>query len=188
MRCFVAVEVSGEIKAQLACIQARHRDLDRAVRWVDPAQIHLTLKFLGEVPEADLPAVLQVLNEVARRSAPFEFGVRGTGCFPPGGAARVLWVGIEESSGALGRLREACESAFAELGFAREGREFRPHLTLGRIREARRSAEIRAAARAESAFYAGTQRADSIVLFQSILSGAGARYQALGRALLGGSQ
>lgn len=188
MRCFVAVEVCGEIKAQLACIRARHRDLDRAVRWVDAAQIHLTLKFLGEVPEADLPAVSEAINEVAKRFAPFELTVRGTGCFPPGGAARVLWVGIEESSGALGRLREACESALAGLGFAREGREFRPHLTLGRIREARRSAEIRAAVRAEAAFCAGTQRADSIVLFQSILSPAGARYHALWRALLSGSQ
>lgn len=188
MRCFVAVEVSDQIKAQLACIQSRYRDLDRAVRWVDPAQIHLTLKFLGEVPETDLPAVSESLNGVARRFAPFEFTVRGTGCFPPRGAARVVWVGVEESSGALGQLREACESAFAGLGFAREGREFRPHLTLGRIREVRRSAEIHAAVRAEAAFCAGTERADSIVLFQSILSAAGARYQPLRRALLGGSQ
>lgn len=185
MRCFVAIELSDEIRRQLGAIQRKHASLGRAVRWVKPEQIHLTLKFLGEIPEADVPGACEIVRAVAAGHAPVEFSVGGAGCFPPGGSARVLWVGLDEPTGALGRLRDAFEEAFEALGVARERRAFSPHLTLARVNDSRASAAVRDIARGEAGFSAGRQRAGEVVLFQSILAQSGATYVPLARAPLG---
>jgi 2'-5' RNA ligase len=185
MRCFVAIELADEIKKELLALQGRNAALDRAVRWVSPEQMHLTLKFLGEVPDANLPAVCEAMASVASKYSPITFAVRGVGCFPPGGAVRIFWVGVEEPTGTLGRLRNACEDAFASLGFAPERRSYTPHLTLGRVKDPESSLQIREAARREGGFDAGRQRAEQIMLFQSILSPQGSTYVPLARAQLG---
>ena len=185
MRCFVAVELSEEIKGRLVELQRRCALLDRSVRWTGPEQMHLTLKFLGEVSDADIASVAETMSSVAARQSPITFLVRGVGCFPPGGAVRIFWVGVEESSGTLARLQAYCEESFARLGFARERRSYTPHLTIGRIKDASHSLHIRDVARRELSFEAGRQRVDELVLFQSVLSDAGAMYVPLARAALG---
>lgn len=187
MRCFVAIELSDEIRRQLHALQRRHAALDRAVRWARPEQIHLTLKFLGEVADAMLPRVCAVVQSVAAAHAPFEFGVKDAGCFPTGGAPRVFWAGVEEPSGDLARLRDACEAAFVPLGFPKEDRAFSPHLTLARVKDFRAGRSIRDAAGREAGFRAGRQRAAEIVLFESVLALAGATYIPLARAPLLGT-
>ncbi len=185
MRCFVAIELSDEVKGRLVELQGRLAALDRMVRWVDPEHMHLTLKFLGEVPDADVASVAETMTAVAARQSPISFSVRGAGCFPPGGAARVLWVGVEESSGTLARLQGYCEEAFAKLGFARERRSYTPHLTIGRVKDAGSSLQIREWIRKEAHADAGRQRVDQLVLFQSILSSEGSTYIPLAHAPLG---
>lgn len=185
MRCFIAIELADEIKKQLVALERRNAPLDGSVRWMPSEQMHLTLKFLGEVPDANLPATCEAMTAVAAKYSPVNFSVRGAGCFPPGGAVRIFWVGIEEPTGTLGRLRNACEDAFASLGFARERRSYNPHLTLARVKDPTNSLQIREAARKEANFDAGRQRADEIVLFQSILSPQGSTYVPLARASLG---
>jgi 2'-5' RNA ligase len=169
-------------------MQSRHAALDRAVRWTRPEQIHLTLKFLGEVPDPDVPAVCDAMVAVAGRFGPVEFAVRKAGCFPPGGSARIFWAGLDEPTGRLARLRDACEDAFTDMGYPREDRAFKPHLTVGRVKDPRSSRQVRNTAAAEAAFDAGRQTADEIVLFQSILAPQGATYVALSRASLAGSE
>jgi 2'-5' RNA ligase len=187
MRCFVAVELSDEIRRQLGALQRRHAALDRAVRWTPPEQIHLTLKFLGDVPDSLLPQVCAAMESAAESQSPVEFEVKGAGCFPPGGAPRVFWAGVEEPSGALARLRDACEAAFVPLGYPRENRAFSPHLTLARVKDFRAGRSIRDAAAREAGFRAGRQRAGEIILFESVLAPAGATYRPLARAPLGGA-
>ncbi len=188
MRCFIAVELSEEIRRKLVELQRRCAPLDKTIRWVAPEQMHLTLKFLGEVPDGRITAVAEAMTAVAVKQSPITFAVRGVGCFPPGGAARIFWVGVEEPTGTLARLQASCEETFARLGFARERRSYTPHLTVGRVKDASYSLQIRETARKEANFDAGRQRAGEIVLFQSILSAEGSTYVPLARALLGPRQ
>ena len=187
MRCFVAIELPQEVRDGLAGLQERLSSVGRAVRWTRTDQIHLTLKFLGELPDDKVPALCEAAGGVARRFAPFEFEVGGTGCFPPGGAARIVWAGVLDPPQALIDCQEACEQAYGALGFKRENRRFHPHLTVGRVRDPRASREIRAAVESEGQFSAGGFVADELVLFQSILSPTGPTYVVISRAPLSGS-
>lgn len=141
MRLFVALRLDARIHATLDDSIAKLRGLDRQkqVRWVDPAAIHLTLKFLGEVPD---PGVLELetrLDAAVRgRPAP-RLALTGLGAFPNARRPRVLWMGLHEEpqGAALAPLQEAIEAAAESLGWEREKRAFQPHLTLGRVREDR---------------------------------------------------
>lgn len=184
MRCFLAIELPDDIRRQLLHLQERFGLPDGLVRWSRPEQIHLTVKFLGEVPDDRLAELSEAATGAARRSAPFELTVEGTGCFPPGGPARVIWAGVPGPPEPLAACREACEEAFATLDVKREHRAYRPHLTLGRVRALERSREIRAAVAAQSAFHAGSFSVSELVLFQSVLERTGARYNVLSRFAL----
>lgn len=147
--------------------------------------MHLTLKFLGDVSDGQLPNVCEAVKSAAAQSQPFEFSVTGVGCFPKGGAVRVLWVGVEDASGELAKCQAAIESAVEPLGFPRESREFSPHLTLGRVKDAPASSRIRDALR-NAAITPMVQAVDSVVLYESQLSPGGARYTPVCReALIG---
>ena len=187
MRCFVAIELPKEVRDGLAGLQERLHSLGRAVRWTRVEQIHLTLKFLGEVPDEKVPAVCDAATAVAARYEPFDLEVGKTGCFPPSGPARIVWAGIANAPPALIDCQEACEQAYAELGFKPEKRTYHPHLTVGRVRDTRDSRDIRAAVEGEAAFSAGSFVAQELVLFQSILRPTGATHIVIARAPLGGS-
>lgn len=161
----------------------------RAVRWVRPEGIHLTLKFLGDVNPSDMQSVHQVILETVPRFSPFSFSVGGLGCFPNVRHPRVIWIGVEERSGELAALTEELEQAFAVQGFERENRRFHPHLTLGRIRRGVGQAERRAIGetldRVEG-FTLGDVRVNEVCLFRSELKPSGAVYTRLLTAQLEG--
>lgn len=182
MRCFVAIELPPQVHDRLADLQNRLGTVGRAVRWTRVDQIHLTVKFLGDVPDDQVPAVCAAAKEVARRFDPFPLDVRGAGCFPPAGQARIVWAGIAEAPQPLADCQEACEQAYAALGFKPEGRRFHPHLTIGRVRDARASRDIRAAVEKEAAFPAGTFTAGELTVFQSVLRPTGPTYTVIARA------
>lgn len=144
MRLFVAIELDGRIKDALGRAQASLAAHDRAVRWVTQDQMHLTLVFLGEVPDGRVPAVCEAVRRAAGRCRPFDLTVSGSGCFPPGGGGvRVVWVGVQETTGRLGPLQAAVAEELEAVGFPKEGRPFSPHLTLGRVREDRTRGRLR---------------------------------------------
>jgi 2'-5' RNA ligase len=137
VRLFVALLLEPEWLAILASLQRRLQEHDAggSVRWTDPKGIHLTLKFLGEVPEPRLPKLLGAFGPAVQgRRAPL-LGLGATGAFPNLRRPRVLWIGVEERGTELPPLQAAIEDAAAELGWEREGRAFQPHLTLGRVRD-----------------------------------------------------
>jgi len=176
VRLFAAIELEAGITQGLVRLQREFRLPPHAVRWLGPDQMHLTLKFLGEVSDPDVPLVCEALREVAARTPAFEFEVAGLGCFPPRGPVRVVWVGVKEPSGVLALCRERCEAAFADLGFRREQRGYTPHLSIGRIGEARLSNEIRAAVDGHAGFLGGLQDAAELVMFESVMKREGAEY------------
>ncbi|MCK4659549.1 MAG: RNA 2',3'-cyclic phosphodiesterase [Phycisphaerae bacterium] len=185
MRLFIAIELSDEIKASLRKTQRELSAFDRAVRWVTADQMHLTLKFLGEVPDTRADDIRAATERIAQVSSPFEIAVGGCGCFPPKGRVRVVWMGVEEASGALAECNEHCESIYAEIGFERERRAFSPHLTLGRIREDKTDGRLREAVEAVQADI-HRQKATEMCVVQSTLTPHGARYAIISRHSLKG--
>jgi 2'-5' RNA ligase len=188
LRLFVALEIDDAIHQHLAAAQRQLASQVDGVRWTKPEQIHLTLKFLGEAPESHLPEISQAAQQIAEGSSIFDFAVRHVGCFPPKGAVRIIWAGVEEPSGALAACQSACESTFERLGFARESRQFNPHLTIGRVKQGGGRGDMRQRVEEHQAFDAGLQPAKELTLFQSILSPRGPTYIALSRSALIGKK
>lgn len=135
IRSFVAIELDEGLKRELHKVQLDLADriAPGTVRWTRPEGIHLTLQFLGEVAEGRIGAITDALREACRPFAPFSFQVEGLGCFPDLRHPRVVWVGVNESTGALRALHQAVSEALRPLGF-RPDKAFHPHLTLGRAK------------------------------------------------------
>ncbi len=136
IRCFVAIELPDPVKAELAGIQAKFKSARMDfLRWVEPSGIHLTLKFLGEVPHERVPEMVKAIQESVKDIRPFTLQLDQVGVFPNPRQPRVLWVGVGGDIAALRTLQENVDVAFDILDFPREGREFKAHLTLARVRD-----------------------------------------------------
>lgn len=192
-RLFVAVELPAGAKDALAAAVGQLRGLMPAgVRWVNPAGIHLTLKFLGTVDGGLAEPLLAALQrEMAGvDKTPFPLHLDGLGVFPNRREPRVIWAGVGGDLEILGAVQRRVEDAAAYLGLARERREFRPHLTLGRVRDG-----VTPAARREMGSVVAEQGAalapeyawgvEEIGLIRSVLTPQGAVYTSLGTARLG---
>ncbi len=142
IRSFICIDVPQQVKARIEDVQAKLRRLPADVSWTRPANVHLTLKFLGEVEEERLPALGEVLQEIARGHEPFELVTDRGGVFPTAARPRVLWIGVQDEQGRLRALVTDLEEAFSAQGFAREARPFTAHLTIGRIRSERSAREV----------------------------------------------
>jgi RNA 2',3'-cyclic 3'-phosphodiesterase len=189
LRLFVALDPPDPVRRRLAAIQAelrkaggRHAD---EVRWAAPEGIHLTLQFLGAVPEERLPALRDAVAAAAAASRPLALEVKGAGGFPSARRPRVVWAGVEGDRDALAGLAADLGRRLAPLGFAPEERPFSPHLTLGRARDGRGAPGLGGALVQAAASDSVPWRADALVLVRSHLSPAGARYEALHRFALG---
>jgi 2'-5' RNA ligase len=136
IRSFIAIELSEEAKKGLARLRKElERDECKFVKWVDPGGIHLTLKFLGNIPAKRVAEITEAMEKAAQGISPFHLEISGLGAFPSLKQARVFWVGIGGETDKLSTLQQNIDSALAALGFAKEERPFVPHLTLARIRE-----------------------------------------------------
>ena len=136
IRSFIAIELPGEVREGLARLRSGlERDEHRFVKWVDPGGIHLTLKFLGNIPFKQVTEITKAIEEAAQGISPFHLEISGIGAFPNLNQFRVFWVGISGEVDKLSMLQQNMDSALAALGFAKEERSFVPHLTLARIRQ-----------------------------------------------------
>ncbi|NWF77254.1 MAG: RNA 2',3'-cyclic phosphodiesterase [Chloroflexi bacterium] len=144
IRSFIAIELPEEAKEGLARLRKElERDEHKFVKWVDPGGIHLTLKFLGNIPSKRVAEITEAMKEAAQGVSPFHLEISGLGAFPSLKQVRVFWVGIGGEVDKLSSLQQSMDSALAALGFAKEERSFVPHLTLARIREGASPAERR---------------------------------------------
>lgn len=190
IRAFIAIELENDIRAaldavtrqlQAECAAAGGEAARKAVRWVPAANIHLTLKFLGEVSAANVEALARMLKAEARRHAPFSIAVTGLGAFPNVRRPRVIWIGNEAPNG-LNALQRAIEAETRALGYPSEDRPFSPHLTLGRISQNATPGEASAVAQALNRVQVGRLgciHVDRVHLFQSDLRPSGAVYTSL---------
>ena len=190
MRCFVAIELPEDVKRTLHLTTEALRksaDLKGPVKWVNADAIHLTLKFLGDVPSSRLDELKCAVQGACADTAPLHLGLGTLGVFPSARNPRVIWVGLEGDEHTLGQLAGYVDEAMAKLGFPRETRPYTAHLTLGRVRREATNLErstISAALAGIPALQSASFDAREVSLMRSHLSPQGARYTCLGRARL----
>lgn len=184
MRVFIALSISSSIKEKIAEIQRRLKRGEDKIKWVDPGIIHLTLKFLGEIREEKVKKVFQAAERAARESSPFLMKIEGMGIFPNFSRPRVVWVGVKEERGKLKSLVTFFEKELKKEGFPEEKREWRPHLTIGRVRFLKKKEKLIDFIQVEKEGRFGEEEVKDIEIMQSQLTPGGAVYKVLKRVLL----
>ena len=188
VRTFIAVEMSPRVITRAGDLIDKLRVAAAEINWVRPQQMHLTLKFLGDVPDTETPDICRVVEEVAAGFEPFEITCRGAGVFPNLREPRTLWIGIEDGADELKRLQAQIDDALkGRLGYGKEQRGFHPHLTIGRVKRELPGAHGQLAELIEKNVHFDADLAiiDEVVTFASFLGRGGPKHEALDRAELG---
>lgn len=179
VRCFVAIRVAPGAVEALQRAQERLRRTGADVKLVETRNLHLTLKFLGDVESARLPDVLRVVQAIAAGTPRMAGRIHGVGAFPNERAPRVIWAGMDFEPDAARTLAARIDAELAPLGFARETRPFASHVTLGRVRSPRGRKSLAQELEKLSGSEFGRQPVERLTVFQSVLSAAGPEYTAL---------
>ena len=184
MRLFLAINLDPSVRQEIVDATSELRDVAPTLGWIDADRVHLTLKFLGEQPPEVAESLVAAVTEVGRRHRSFAMQLGGIGAFPNFRRARVVWIGVEREP-RLELLHHDIEVACEGLGFELEGRAFRPHLTLARVRERTDEPELRRLWRASKRVdFTADVTVSSIDVMQSRLHPKGARYERLHAAPL----
>jgi 2'-5' RNA ligase len=186
IRTFIAVKLPETVLAAIDGVQERLASHGFNVRWVTTGNIHLTLKFLGEVDKDEVDGIAAVLTEAVHGFAPLRLAAAGVGVFPSVKRARVIWVGISGQLPELAALQRSIEDRLAGIGYPHEKRPFSGHLTLGRVKGRIAASRLTSAMVALRDFASETFEVDRVVLFKSDLRPTGAAYTELRQITLPG--
>lgn len=180
IRCFVAIELPEAVKKALGSLRTRLDLPQFDVRWVQPDNLHLTLRFLGEIPEEKLPEVEEASARTAHASEAFSLRIRGLGAFPKLEAARVVWAGVNPEQPLI-RLENRLSSELSFFRWPPPDKPFRPHLTLGRVKSSRGLVELRKLLERNREQQVGEMDVQEILLIRSQLERSGPIYTVLKR-------
>jgi len=180
MRVFIAIDLPNPIRESLGQIQRELKSLTDSVKWVAPESIHITLKFIGEIPEKRIDDINVALRGFSWKT--FTIKVRGVGFFPGTRSPRVFWAGMEAPT--MRGLSEKLETRMERLGFDKEKRAFRPHITLARARDNRIDSSLVLGATEYEDHIFGSFTVDRMYLFKSTLTPTGAMYEKVKEYLL----
>jgi 2'-5' RNA ligase len=187
VRTFVAVETSEAVRRLAEELIEKLRAAKANVKWVERHNMHLTLKFLGDVPAGEIPQVCEAVQKAVAAAQPVELHLRGAGAFPRAARPSTVWLGVAAGEEELAAVQRDVERALAKLGYPKEGRRFEPHLTLGRVRDSGPAvAELGRLLKQHADFDAGPFTVSEAVVFSSQLTPKGPIYEALSRASLTG--
>ncbi len=178
LRCFIAVGIPGPIKKGIGGLIDILKKHNGEVKWIIPENLHLTLKFLGSTPEDLISGVKESLLAVVSSCVPFYIKIHSTGVFPNKQHPRVIWVGMEGPE-ILAKLQDDIDDAMSRLGYKKEDRKFRPHLTIGRVRSQKGMINIINELENFKDKDFGTIGVDNIKLMRSELKPKGAEYTCL---------
>ncbi|HKP82885.1 MAG TPA: RNA 2',3'-cyclic phosphodiesterase [Pyrinomonadaceae bacterium] len=184
-RVFCAVELPAEVRKQLEehILKLRKSVPDVAASWSRVENIHLTLKFFGNVALDRIPVITAAASRAVAEFSPFAIGVGDTGVFPKPSRPQVLWIGVSDPSGKLSALKERLENECAAEGFPKEDRVFRPHLTIARIRRPEGGRRL-ADAHLQMTFPIMDIELNDLIVFRSELSPRGSKYTAISKHLI----
>ena len=188
IRAFIAIPVTDEVRAVVDEMESRLRDVGANVKWVAPVNVHVTLKFLGNIPVSDVEKLTQALHEALNDISSFEVAIAGLGTFPGGRAKpRVVWLGMGTGGERLANVADKVEDACSRLGFEREKRPFAAHLTIGRVRRGSGRLPELADRAAKLQFNPLQLKVDTVSLVRSRLTPEGPTYTVLESFALGDS-
>ncbi|MFH1656020.1 MAG: RNA 2',3'-cyclic phosphodiesterase [Candidatus Omnitrophota bacterium] len=177
IRAFIAVELNKDIQEGLAKIQAELRSARADVKWVKPGNIHLTLKFLGNIDPDLATKIKQILEDLGKNHRSFSADLNELGAFPKPKSPRVIWVGMQKGKDDLISIVEHLENRLSEIGIAKEDRIFHPHVTIGRLRSPHNRSKLVEMLEKNSSIPVLNFTVDKIVLFKSTLTPQGSIYE-----------
>lgn len=182
IRTFVAVDVSDAIRAAAVKMIGRLIAETADYVWVDRDHLHITMNFLGDVSETEIPTVCRAISSAVLEFGSFEMSVRGLGCFPNASKPRVVWLGVGRGMSELLALHERIAVALEALRFPRERKDYQPHMTLGRLkRGGRLSASISQSIAKHASIEAGGMTVKEIAIYSSFVDRIGPTYTAMSR-------
>ena len=179
IRAFIAIEIDTACKQEISGLIKRLKKSDSDVKWVNELQMHLTLKFLGNVDRDKVPEISAALKGIASKNPSFQIAFSGISTFPGLSRPRVIWVGVDKGSGDVKALFHFIEKEMVNLGFTKEEHDYRAHLTLGRVRSQKNIRELTKLI-GETDFKPPVGiKINKFILFQSILTSKGPVYTLL---------
>ncbi len=186
LRTFIAVDLGKPLRDRLVSLQESLARSGAAVKWVEVENLHVTLLFLGEVDERELPPLCRAVSVVCGRHDRFDLSVQTVGCFPNPRRPRVVWAGVGLGGPELITLHDALEPPLQELGcYRREERQYTPHITLGRVKSDSSPDELAAALVKKAKWNAGSEiEVQEVVVMSSQLTKQGPEYTVLSRGKL----
>ena len=187
MRTFLAVEISDPVRSKASKLISRLSRDATGVKWVEPDNLHLTLKFFGEISDDDVSKICTAVGDAVSPIRAFDCECVGIGAFPRIEHPRTIWVGLADAQDRMARLQEAIEQSVSDLGFPREKRAFHGHLTLGRVRDSHGMQKLSASLQEQSELSLGTTRVSKVTFFASQLRSPGPTYTPLARLTLRGA-
>lgn len=179
IRTFISIDPPEDIKREILNLQGRFKIYGGHIGWTRPEAMHLTLKFLGDIDEKEVPEIEAATREATIGFNPFYLRVLGLGFFPGLRRLRIIWLGVSGEEDNLIRLQSKIENEIARIGHPREEREFKPHLTIGRVRDAHGLNRLIDAVNAEREIDLGGFNAAEILIMKSELKPGGAIYTRL---------
>jgi 2'-5' RNA ligase len=186
-RTFIAVNIGPEIRHAAAALQQDLTAVSPAARWVEPESLHITLAFLGDVNDREIPALCATVAAAVKPLPPFTLAVAGLGAFPTPRRPKTIWAGITEGRDELIAIQAALIEPLESLGvYRREDRGFTPHLTLGRIKSEEGDSPLAGEIPKRAAWTAGRADVSDVIIYGSERRRTGPEYTVLGRAALRG--
>ncbi|MFP4192687.1 MAG: RNA 2',3'-cyclic phosphodiesterase [Candidatus Hydrogenedentota bacterium] len=179
IRAFLALDLPPEHREALFAVASRLKRAGARVSWVTPDRMHLTLRFLGEVTPDALERLGDDLTLVYARQEPFPLTLAHIGAFPNARAPRVIWAGLSPLEGPLAACQQAAETAARSIGLKAETKAFKPHVTLGRVRDPKTGGRLTEPLTDEQDFHGGEFEAGHVSLYASELTSSGPRYTQL---------
>jgi 2'-5' RNA ligase len=188
VRTFIAVEIPAEVKERALKLIGQLRGSSAKVKWVGREAMHWTLKFLGDVDLLETPRICDAVARAVEPLAPFDVEARGAGAFPDVSRPRTVWIGMGQGSAPMVELHDRIDRELSALGYRPEGRRFRPHLTIGRVRSCPPAAiaELGRLITQHADFESGLSTVYEVVVFASELGHDGPTHEPLGHAELKG--
>jgi len=185
-RIFLAIDLPKDLIKAIEKEQLKWKETGAGVKWVSPPQIHLTIKFIGEITEARLKQLIEATQQICEQMEGFVLSLEGTGAFPSPKRPKVFWLGVSGELDKLHALQSAIESGLEKIGFPREKRKFSPHITIARTKRDKNLHKL-CRQMAASKLPSSNFRVNEVVIYQSILGPQGPKYIPVARCPLGGS-
>ncbi len=187
IRTFLALDLDEAIRGALSEAQAKLNAPSARIRWTARQNLHVTLQFLGEVEEGTLAEICRAAERATAKIQPFNFAIQGLVCVPPRGHLRMIWANAVDSEGQLCQLHETLAEELAGLGFGKENRPFKPHVTVARIKHIKNAEAFRRSVSLYNDNDFGIQHAEKVTVYSSKLTPSGPIYVPMDLAGLGKS-